>query len=151
MREALLDGRAVFDPERAERLIDRSLAASSLDALAQGGLIHPAEVEAGAVVQHDLHGLDVMHGGAGILGLHAPAIVGEHAAEAAVGVGGGFRTPGEPKRLCRMHQIVTDHTRLHAGTPVGCVDLENSGLVLRKIDDHGSVYGLSRQRRSSAA
>ncbi len=109
-----------------------------------------AAPEAGAVVEQHLQAGDVVDDLAVCLGGRAAGVVADHAADRAVGVGGGLGAVAQPGGRELPVEFVQDDAGLHhAGVAFG-VDGLQPVAVLRPVDHHGRVGALPGQTRPAA-
>ncbi len=110
-----------------------------------------ADGEAGAVVEEDVEGLDVVDGLAAHEGVDAAGVVADHAADGAAAVGGGVGREGEGEFFCGVADAVEDDAGLDVdGAGVG-VDGAHVVHVLREVEDDGDVAALAGERGAGSA
>ncbi len=110
-----------------------------------------ADGHAGAVVEDNIQRLDIVGDFAAKQAVDAAAVVADHAAEGAAGVGGWVGRVGEVVLFGSIAEAVEDDAgldgrELHLG-----VDAAESVHVARKIEDHGDIGALAGQAGSGAA
>ncbi len=149
-REPAADLVPVCVAQRAQPPVDgRPQVALPLDpgVLLVAGLPAP---EAGPVVEQHLQPGDVVDDLAVRLRGGAAGVVADHAADGAVGVGGGLGPVAQPVRRELPVEVVQHDPRLHdAGAGIGVHRL-HTGAVLRPVEHHPRVGALSRQARPAA-
>ena len=113
-------------------------------------LIHPADSHAGAIVEQDIHGLDVLHRLARHLSVSAARIISEHSAKGAVRVRGGIWAPSQLVRLGRVSQLIANRSRLNTRVLLRNVQFKNVVQVLGPVDNDRNVTALARNTRPAA-
>ncbi len=65
-------------------------------------------------------------------------------------MGGGIGAEGQMEFLGGIAQMIKDDAGLNASDSAVWIDLQNSGHVLGKIEDHGDIAALASQRSAAA-
>ena len=151
VRVALPDQRRMAIAEVAHPGIDLPAAAALADDRVELVLVRRAHAHAKPVVGDDLQLLEVVGGAAGHDGVGAAGVVADHPSEGGVLVRGGVRRERELVALLgQVRELVVDDAGLHSRQPPPGVDLEDLAQVLRVVDHHCDVAGLTRQAGTAA-
>ena len=131
--------------------VDFAGAASGGDVGSEFGFGGGADGQAGAVVEEDVEGEDVVDGFSAHEGVDAAGVVADHAADGASAVGGGVGGEGEGEFFCGFADAVEDDAGLDvdgAGDGSTCAHLVH---VLREVEDDGEVAALAGERGAGSA
>ncbi len=145
--EFLADEVAVGVAKDLERGVDASDASAGLDVLGDLAVRGWADGEAGAVVEEDVEGVDVVDGLAAHEGVDAAGVVADHAADGAAAVGGGVGCVGEGEFFGGFADAVEDDAGLDVHGAGDGVDGAHLVHVLREVEDDGEVAALAGEAR----
>ena len=107
--------------------------------------------EAGAVVEEEVEGLDVVDGFATHQRVDTAGVVADHAADGAAAVRGRVGGESEGEFLCGVADAVEDDAGFDVNRASLCVDCAHAVHVLREVKDDGSVAALSGKRGARSA
>ncbi len=149
--EFFADECGVAIAETGEAGVDLADAAAGADEglkLVGAGAAHG---HAGAVVEHDVEGFDVVGDFAAEQAMDAATVVADHAAEGAAGMRGGIGSVGEVMHLRRFAEAVEDDAGLNDGEFFSGIDGGELVHVARVIEDHGYIGALAGEAGACAA
>jgi hypothetical protein len=151
LREAAADlvDIAVADTAQASVNLSRTTAAGDdgRNLVVGGG----ADGHAGAVVEEDVEGADVVGGKAAHDAVRAAGVVADHTADGAAGVGGGIGREGEVMHFGGLADAIENDARLDDGGLRFGIEGEDAPHVFGEVEDNGDVATLAREAGSGAA
>ncbi len=137
--------------EALELGVDLAGAASGGDVGGEFGFGGGADGHAGAVVEEDVEGVDVVDGFAAHEGVDAAGVVADHAADGAAAVGGGVGCVGEGEFFGGFADAVEDDAGLDVDGAGDGIDGAHLVHVLREVEDDGGVAALAGERGACSA